>query len=176
MEENPAKLSKNVLMMKFMQRSVLRMEVEQNEEEKQRVIDDEHWVLDLPQLTQREEKFVVQPSYITCENLQYGRMSFKGFNPEVEKLMKIHNTEAELQQAEEREKEIGVSESEMTNRYSTLVGIISKKFSTKRKMGEEPGEKVDKEEEEDDDQLITTTTTPPKSKKGKRKFMKPDDS
>ena len=36
-----------------MQRSVLRMEEEQNAEEKQRVIDDEHWVLDLPQLTQR---------------------------------------------------------------------------------------------------------------------------
>ena len=37
-----------------MQRSVLRMEEEQNEEEKQKVIDDEHWVLDLPQLTKRE--------------------------------------------------------------------------------------------------------------------------
>ena len=40
--------------MQFMQRSVLRMEVEQNEEEKQRVIDDEHWVLDLPALQRRE--------------------------------------------------------------------------------------------------------------------------
>ena len=41
-----------------MQRSVLRMEEEQNEEEKQKVIDDEHWVLDLPQLTEREYVFL----------------------------------------------------------------------------------------------------------------------
>ena len=30
------------------------------------------------------EKFVVQPSHSACENLLFGRMSFKGFNPEVE--------------------------------------------------------------------------------------------
>ena len=42
-----------------MQRSVLRMEEEKNEEEKQKVIDDEHWVLDLPQLTKREYVLVV---------------------------------------------------------------------------------------------------------------------
>ena len=34
--------------------------------------------------------------------------------------MKVHNTEWELQQAEEREKETGVSEEEMTSRYRKL--------------------------------------------------------
>ena len=34
--------------------------------------------------------------------------------------MKVHSAEWELQQAEEREKEIGVSEEEMTSRYRKL--------------------------------------------------------
>ena len=58
-------------------------------------------------------------------------------------------------------------------RYSTLVGIISKKFSIKRKPNEEPEEEI--EDSDDDDGGLITTTTPPKSK-SKRKFMKPDDS
>jgi M-phase phosphoprotein-6 len=37
-----------------MQRSVLRIEQEKNAEEQQRAIDEEHWVLDLPELKQRE--------------------------------------------------------------------------------------------------------------------------
>ncbi|XP_076449371.1 M-phase phosphoprotein 6-like isoform X2 [Babylonia areolata] len=162
-----------------MQRSVLRMEEEQNEEEKQRVIDDEHWVLDLPQLTKREEKFIIQPSFSACETLQYGRMSFNGFNPEVEKLMKIHNTDSELEEAEEREKETAVSATEMANRYTALVGLISKKFSTKRKRNEttEGGTKheddnMSGENDDDDDQLINL---PPKAKIW-RKFLKPEDS
>ena len=59
-------------------------------------------------------------------------------------------------------------------RYSTLVGIISKKFMNKRKINEEPEEVIDDGDDDDDDGLITTTG-PPKSK-AKRKFMKPDDS
>lgn len=37
-----------------MQRSALQIVKEKCEEEKQRVIDDEHWVLDLPETKQKE--------------------------------------------------------------------------------------------------------------------------
>ena len=37
-----------------MQRSALQIEKEKSEEEKQKVIDDEHWVLDLPETEQKE--------------------------------------------------------------------------------------------------------------------------
>ncbi|KAI8791138.1 M-phase phosphoprotein 6, partial [Biomphalaria glabrata] len=47
-KRSSAQLSKNVLQMKFMQRSALRIEQEQNEENLQKIIDDEHWALDLP--------------------------------------------------------------------------------------------------------------------------------
>ena len=41
-------------LLQFMQRSALRIEKEKHVEEQQRVIDDEHWVLDLPQTKQKE--------------------------------------------------------------------------------------------------------------------------
>lgn len=37
-----------------MKRSALRIEKEKSEEERQQIIDDEHWVLDLPQTKQKE--------------------------------------------------------------------------------------------------------------------------
>ncbi|CAG5128756.1 unnamed protein product, partial [Candidula unifasciata] len=77
-------LSKNVLQMKFMQRSVLRIEKEQNEEDRQKTIDDEHWVLDCPEYKSKESKFLKDQSYITCEQLMLGRQSFRGFNPDIE--------------------------------------------------------------------------------------------
>lgn len=33
-------------------------------------------------------KFIIEPSYVACESLSFGRMSFKGANPEIEKLMR----------------------------------------------------------------------------------------
>ena len=40
--------------LQFMQRSVLRIEKEKTAEEQQHIIDDEHWVLDLPETHQKE--------------------------------------------------------------------------------------------------------------------------
>lgn len=130
--ENKSSLSSNVLQMKFMKRSALRIEKEKSEEEKQHIIDDIHWVLDLPALEQKENKFIVERSYERCEDLVYGRMSFKGFNPEVEKLMTAKNIERGLNEAEYRESENSLNEKEMAERYQSLVGTISNKFKAKR--------------------------------------------
>lgn len=125
-------LSKNVLQMKFMKRSALRIEKEKSEEERKYIIDDEHWVLDLPKMETMENKFIFEPSYTRCENLMFGRMSFKGFNPEIEKLMKLKNNEMFSEETERRENEISVNDQEMAERYESLVGTISKKFANKR--------------------------------------------
>ncbi|OWF35620.1 M-phase phosphoprotein 6-like [Mizuhopecten yessoensis] len=154
-------LSKNVLQMKFMQRSALRIEKELNEEEN-KDIDDEHWVLDLPATQKLENNYMFEPSLVRIESLQFGRMSFCGFNPEIEKLMKRHNTKVELDAAEVKEMELSVQEDEMANRYQSLFGTIAKKFSSKRDRGQIE-EKFSNSEE-----------NPPKSKKH-RKFIKPAD-
>ncbi|XP_033754885.1 M-phase phosphoprotein 6-like [Pecten maximus] len=153
-------LSKNVLQMKFMQRSAIRIEKELNEEEN-KDIDDEHWVLDLPATQKLENRYIFEPSLMRIENLQYGRMSYCGFNPEIEKLMKRHNTKVELDAAEIKEKELGVEEDEMANRYQSLFGTIAKKFSSKRDRGQIEENSSNLEESH--------------QKSKKRKFLKPAD-
>ncbi|KAK3799124.1 hypothetical protein RRG08_051399 [Elysia crispata] len=155
--KNGAQLSKNVLQMKFMQRSVLRMEKEQNEEERQKIIDDEHWALDLPEYKTKESDFLENQSYSICEELLFGRQSYQGFNPEIEKLMKVQNAEKEAQKSEQKEKEESVGDQEMAQRYSSLMGIIAKKFSKKRQRSSET--KSQDEEEEH----------------SRKKFMKPSE-
>ncbi|KAK1162129.1 M-phase phosphoprotein 6-like [Acipenser oxyrinchus oxyrinchus] len=56
----------------------------QLEEDEKRIISDEHWYLDLPELKEKENFIIAERSFLPCEDLLYGRMSFKGFNPEVE--------------------------------------------------------------------------------------------
>lgn len=130
-------LSKNVLQMKFMQRSVLKIERDQNEEEKQKIIDEEHWVLDLPEYKTKEQVFVTDQSYFFCEQLRFARLSFKGFNPEIEKLMAADAAEKEEKISEEKEKQNSVSDQQMANRYSSLMGVLAKKFAKKRSRGNE---------------------------------------
>ena len=72
----------------------------------------------------------MEPSYVPCENLIVGRLSFKGMNPEIERILEL---EEEAERAANRPvvNEADVSDIEMANRYNSLVGTISKKFSTK---------------------------------------------
>ncbi|KAH3769096.1 M-phase phosphoprotein 6-like [Dreissena polymorpha] len=163
-ENSKTKLSGNVLQMKFMKRSALRIEREKSEEERKQVIDDEHWVLDLPVVEMKESNFIIEPSYVACENLVYGRMSFKGFNPEVEKLMKLHSDQSKLEEAERKEKEISVNDVEMAERYSTLVGTVGKKFSKKRQRNQ------------DKLPMDSPDIQPRTHKTTKKQFMKPEDN
>lgn len=158
-------LSKNVLQMKFMKRSALRIEKEQSQEERQREIDDEHWIIDLPATQQKQNKFVMEPSCCRIKDLRFGRMSFRGFNTEIEKLMTQKNLETDLASAEIREKEIGVDEEDMANRYSSLVGTISNKFKKKR---QQPANNDGEDDQEDKN--ISNYTGP-----SSRKFIKPSD-
>jgi M-phase phosphoprotein-6 len=50
-------------------------------------------------------------------------------NPEIERIME---SEQEANDQKKKESEKDVSDLEMANRYNTLVGTVSRKFSTKR--------------------------------------------
>ncbi|KAI0225639.1 M-phase phosphoprotein 6 [Lamellibrachia satsuma] len=163
--ETKTTLSRNLLGMKFMQRSAARKEYEKNEL-KQRIIDDEHWVIDIPTLEKDESQYVIESSYAKLNSLQFGRQSYQRFNPEIEKLMQSNNVEKGLADAEEREQEMGVSDDEMTERYSSLVGTISKKFAKKRKSDGQCNTS------QDGDGNASAKKT---KKKRKKQFMKPTD-
>lgn len=158
--ERKTKLSKNLLRMKFMQRGLDSETKKQLEEEERKMISDEHWYLDLPELKEKESFIIEEQSFSLCEDLLYGRMSFRGFNPEVEKLMLQMNSKNRAEAADEEETvEVDVSDEEMARRYETLVGTIGKKFAKKRDRANY---------EEDENGNI-------KAIKTKKMFLKPQD-
>ncbi|XP_015266023.1 PREDICTED: M-phase phosphoprotein 6 [Gekko japonicus] len=120
--------------MQFMQRGLDSETKKQLEEEEKKIISKEHWFLDLPELKEKETFIIEERSFLPCEDLLYGRMSFKGFNPEVEKLMIQMNSRYKTEEIEEEDNamEADVSDEEMARRYETLVGTIGKKFLKKR--------------------------------------------
>ncbi|XP_060932248.1 M-phase phosphoprotein 6-like [Limanda limanda] len=137
----------------------------QLEEEEQRIISDEHWYLDLPEL-EAKENHIIEVPYSQCEEQMYGHMSFGGFNPEVEKLMKVLKpkevTSVEGPAEEEEETSwmpADVTDEEMALRYESLVGSTKKKFVKKRQRAAT---------DEDVNQNVVETNT-------KRMFLKPQD-
>ncbi|XP_048402721.1 M-phase phosphoprotein 6 [Stegostoma tigrinum] len=159
--ESAMKLSKNLLKMKFMQRSLDTETKKQLEEEEKKIISDEHWYLDLPELKEKESHIIEEKSFVPCEEMLFGRMSFKGFNPEIEKLVAQMYSQNENEEPDEDVKmEVDVSDVEMARRYESLVGTIKRKFTKKR-----------------DRSAIQTEETEASSRGGKCKktFIKPQE-
>ncbi|XP_039987949.1 M-phase phosphoprotein 6 [Xiphias gladius] len=162
MANDSVKLSKNLLRMKFMQRGLDAETKKQLEEDEKRIISDEHWYLDLPELKAKENLIIEERSFVPCEDLKYGRMSFKGFNPDVEKLMALMNPKEEEEKREEAaigRMQTDITDEEMALRYESLVGSMKKKFVKKRERSAM---------EEDINQNAVETNT-------KRGFLKPQD-
>lgn len=135
MANDPAKLSKNLLRMKFMQRGLDAETKKQLEEDEKRIISDEHWYLDLPELKTKENLIIEEKSIVPCEDLRYGRISFMGFNPEVEKLMVLMNPKEDTEEEEEVDlsrMETDVTDEQMALRYESLISSMKKKFAKKR--------------------------------------------
>ncbi|XP_078066746.1 M-phase phosphoprotein 6 [Mustelus asterias] len=131
--ESAMKLSKNLLKMKFMQRSLDTETKKQLEEEEKKIISEEHWYLDLPELKEKESHIIEEKSFVPCEDMLFGRMSFKGFNPEIEKLVAQMYSQNENEEPDKDVKmEVDVTDIEMARRYESLVGTIKRKFTKKR--------------------------------------------
>nr|XP_057931471.1 M-phase phosphoprotein 6 [Doryrhamphus excisus] len=163
MAADSVKLSKNVLRMKFMQRGLDAETKKQLQEDEKRIISDEHWYLDLPEQQTKESCLVEEKSFVPFEELLFGRMSFKGFNPEVEKLMTVMNPRgtAAKQEADANagRMQTDVTDEEMALRYESLVESMKKKFTRKR-------ERVATEEDVNQNVLKTNKTK-------NKKFLKP---
>ena len=125
MNRNRNGLSKNLLQMKFMQRKKLPFD---NEPEKQRYtnskIDQE-----LLNLCKTEgDRYMTTNSFLLCEDLRYGRMSYKGMNPEIEKLVKSKNRQFE---DEEEDEEISQNDNEVEVTNVQMAKAF-KKFKSKK--------------------------------------------
>ncbi|XP_037109668.1 M-phase phosphoprotein 6 [Syngnathus acus] len=167
MSADSARLSKNVLRMKFMQRGLDAETKKQLQEDEKRIISDEHWYLDLPEQRTQENMIVEEKSFVPFEGLLYGRMSFRGFNPEVEKLMALMNPTTGQRQADPADvgrMQTDVTDEEMALRYESLVGSLKKKFARKRDRNAIP---------DADDNLDVNQNA--LENKNKKRFLKPSD-
>ncbi|XP_072291306.1 M-phase phosphoprotein 6 [Eucyclogobius newberryi] len=182
MANDNAKLSKNVLRMKFMQRGLDAETKKQLEEDERRIISDEHWYLDLPELHAKENLVMEEKSIVPCEDLRYGRVSFMGFNPEVEKLMLLMNPKEETEEDEKddlRKMQTDVTDEEMALRYESLVSSMKKKYAKKRERAakdQDVNQNVHEAERERVKESVHEASRLKQNvSESKRAFMKPQD-
>uniref|UniRef100_A0A1A9V9S0 M-phase phosphoprotein 6 n=1 Tax=Glossina austeni TaxID=7395 RepID=A0A1A9V9S0_GLOAU len=123
------KLSKGILDMKFMQRTKAKVDKEIEVAEGRAMYSSE--------LTSRmlnaNSNFIIEPSYVSCENLIEGRLSFRGMNPEIERQMELEKAEKETT-AKRPEQEAEVSTNDMIEFYAAASHTMQKKFQKHKKV------------------------------------------
>lgn len=128
----PAKLSKSILDMKFMKRTKEKVLKEEEDAKSRAMYSSE--------ITEKMLKgdcpYIMETSFVPCENLTDGRYSFRGMNPEIERLIELEN--AQKLAAMEKNVAKDVSDADMSNAYyQNVKNTIQRKFQTKnerRKM------------------------------------------
>ncbi|KAI1277989.1 M-phase phosphoprotein 6 [Halotydeus destructor] len=105
-------LSKNLLQMKFMQRTKEKHDLKEEEDKSAHLLDK-----DVQIESSNRFRVRVEPSYEVCEQLVFGRMSFKGCNVEIERLMQEKN---QIKEAQAPANVVDVSNKEMVNRYRKI--------------------------------------------------------
>ncbi|CAD6999811.1 unnamed protein product [Ceratitis capitata] len=119
------RLSKGILEMKFMQRTKAKVDKEIEDAEGREMYSQE--------ITQKmlhgNSNFIIEPSFMHCENLIEGRLSFRGMNPEIERLLELEQAERVANTQHEQKKE--VSDKEMAKFFQAQQVTMQKKFQTK---------------------------------------------
>uniref|UniRef100_A0A023FWQ2 Putative m phase phosphoprotein 6 n=1 Tax=Amblyomma parvum TaxID=251391 RepID=A0A023FWQ2_AMBPA len=117
------KLSRHLLDMKFMKKSKEKAQKDEEEEEHRSLFNSNA----MDSIKKEGSRYVIKESYAPCLGLLAPRMSFKGRNPEIERLMQ-QGDETEIKPANMP----GIPDEEMAKRYSTLFGTIAKKFDKRK--------------------------------------------
>uniref|UniRef100_A0A1A9WKT0 M-phase phosphoprotein 6 n=1 Tax=Glossina brevipalpis TaxID=37001 RepID=A0A1A9WKT0_9MUSC len=123
------KLSKGILEMKFMQRTKAKVDEEIEVAEGRAMYSSEL----TSGMLNGNSNFIIEPSFVSCENLIDGRLSFRGMNPEIEKEMELEKSEKEAT-AKRPEQETEVSTNDMAEFYAAASQTMQKKFQKHRKV------------------------------------------
>uniref|UniRef100_A0A182J3I0 Uncharacterized protein n=1 Tax=Anopheles atroparvus TaxID=41427 RepID=A0A182J3I0_ANOAO len=136
---NKVQLSKAILQMKFMSRTKEKFEKEADEEQGRALYASE--ITD--KMMHESIKYIIEPSYVPCENLIEGRVSYGGMNPEIERIIAIETgadtVNRELEEAKKQaEMPTDVPDAEMAKFYSSVVKTMNKKYDNHRKRLQHP--------------------------------------
>lgn len=135
-----AKLSKSILEMKFMRRTKDKVRREEEDEKSRAMYSGE--ITD--KMLKGECPFIVETSYVPCENLSDGRYSFRGMNPEIERIIQLET--AEIDAAKDKNVTKDVTDVEMSaSYYQNVKKTIERKFQSKnqrrRHRGDDGGQR-----------------------------------
>ncbi|XP_061402566.1 M-phase phosphoprotein 6 [Musca vetustissima] len=169
------KLSKGILEMKFMQRTKEKVNKEIEAAEGREMYSSE--------ITERmknsKSNFIMEPSFVHCENLIEGRLSFRGMNPEIERLLELEKAEKEA--TKRHEQSTDVSNEEMVKFYHDTKAAgagrtMENKFNKYKKVNKRH---ANNDGHDDDAQTVTMPNERQNhgfaGKKKRGKFMKPND-
>lgn len=109
------KLSKSVLEMKFMKRTKEKILKEEDDAEGRAMYSNE--ITD--KMLNEKSQYIIENSYVPCENLKEGRFSFHGMNPEIERLLELEEEARRLASENALSKRMNkdVSDRQMANVY-----------------------------------------------------------
>lgn len=125
------KLSRGILDMKFMKRTKDKVIKEEDDAEGRAMYSGQ--ITD--KMIQDTAQFIIEPSYGPCENLVEGRFSFRGMNPEIERLLELE--EQARQAAAYKDVHMDVTDKEMsTTYYTNLAKTMAKTFEGRGKQAE----------------------------------------
>lgn len=124
-DRNKLKLSKSILDMKFMKRTKEKVLKEEDDAQSRAMYSNEitHKMLTT------ESLYVVEPSYMPCEELNEGRFSFRGMNPEIERLLELEQQAKQATIDENVQKD--VTDEDMSAYYGNVKKTIERKFQSK---------------------------------------------
>ncbi|XP_049294457.1 uncharacterized protein LOC125769691 [Anopheles funestus] len=136
---NKVQLSKGILQMKFMSRTKEKLDKEADNERGRALYASE--ITD--KMLSETVKYVIEPSYVPCENLIEGRISYGGMNPEIERIIEIESgvdvAKREREEAAKKAKmETDVPDAEMAQFYSSVMHSMNKKYDTHKKRLQHP--------------------------------------
>ncbi|XP_075153013.1 M-phase phosphoprotein 6 [Haematobia irritans] len=169
-QANKPRLSKGILEMKFMQRTKEKVNKEIEAAEGQKMYSSE--------ITERmlnsKSNFIIEPSFVHCENLIEGRLSFRGMNPEIERLLELEREEKAASERKDQTAEVSTEDMAKfyhLNKTSESAGAgrtMENKFNKYKKVN---GQK----RHMNDDDSSRNNSNHGSAKKKKGKFMKPKD-
>lgn len=125
------KLSKSILDMKFMKRTKEKVLKEEDDAQSRAMYSNEI----TEKMRKNESKFIIEPSFMCFEDLNDGRFSFRGMNPEIERLMELEEQAKQAKLDHNVKKD--VTDDDMSKYYGNMKKTIERKFQSKtqrRKM------------------------------------------
>lgn len=121
-----ARLSKSILEMKFMKRTKEKVQKETDDAKSREMYSNEITA----KMKSSESRYIIESSYIFCEDLNDGRFSFRGMNTDIEKILESEEAAKKGKQDQNVEKD--VTDAEMQNNYYVNTSnTIKRKFQSK---------------------------------------------